>query len=213
MKEYYNNRACEYEKIYCRDDPIRQSEQNEIVKQMKELFRNRKVLEVACGTGYWTEKIFEVTKYILALDISNEMLSIAREKNIPLSKVKFLQADAYKLEEIEGTFDDGYANFWFSHIPKLRINEFLDAFHKKIGKGSVVFMADNVYIKGIGGELITKKGELNTYKLRELSDGRKYEIIKNYYDKNELLKIFKPKAEKLKIHVGKCFWWLQYVVK
>lgn len=39
-------------------------------------------------------------------------------------------------------------------------------------------MADNIYIKSIGGTLIYKENDPNTYKLRTLDNGTKYEIIK-----------------------------------
>lgn len=42
-------------------------------------------------------------------------------------------------------------------------------------------MADNIYIEGIGGKLIIKENDDNTYKIRELSNGTIYEIIKNHY--------------------------------
>ena len=179
---------------------------------MEDLFLKRNVLEVACGTGYWTEKIAKAANMITAVDISDETLEIAREKRIKGAEVKFIQGDAYNLQEIEGAFNAGCANFWFSHIPKIRINEFLNQFHKKIGKNSVVFLADNIYVGGIGGKLVKKENDENTYKARELSDGNTYEIIKNYFNKSELRSIFEPKSKELKIHIGECFWWVQYIV-
>jgi SAM-dependent methyltransferase len=213
LKEYYSNRAKEYEKIYFRDDPVRQNEQKEISDLIKVLFADCNVLEVACGTGYWTERLAESAANIVSVDISDETLEIARSKDIPKSLVRFVQGDAYKLEEVLGIFDGGCANFWFSHIPRTRVEEFLSGFHKKLGKGSKVFMADNMYVEGLGGTLIVKEREEDTYKLRHLSDGAGYEIIKNYYAKEELEKIFEHNVEDLEIHMGECFWWIKYIVK
>lgn len=56
METYYDKRAEEYERIYFRNDPVRQAEQAALAKQMGSLFLNRKVLEVACGTCFWTER-------------------------------------------------------------------------------------------------------------------------------------------------------------
>jgi hypothetical protein len=78
--------------------------------------------------------------------------------------------------------------------------------------GAVVFMADNIYIPGLGGELIRKPCCEDTFKLRELSDGSKYEVLKNYYNANQLREIFEPLSSKLKIRMGDCFWWLNYFV-
>jgi hypothetical protein len=68
--------------------------------------------------------------------------------------------------------------------------------------GSKVFIADNIFLKDVGGELIRKTDDTNTYKKRELSDGSIYEIIKNYYSEIELEEIFKEYAENLSIYSG-----------
>ncbi|NLU32490.1 MAG: class I SAM-dependent methyltransferase [Clostridiaceae bacterium] len=212
MKEYYSKRAQEYEKIYHRDDPVRHAELAEISRLMQELFFRLDVLEVACGTGYWTERIARSARSVTAVDISEETLRIARQKNIEGAEVRFIQGDAYRSNEIDGKFNAGCANFWFSHIPKSRINEFLDQFHERLGRDSVVFFADNNYVEGIGGKLIKKENDENTYKVRGLSNGTVYEIIKNYYNEDELGNIFEPRSKGLKIHMGECFWWLRYRV-
>lgn len=213
MEKYYSNRAGEYEKIYNRNDDTRQKEQYAIKEKIKEVFKDRKVIEIACGTGYWTEIISQVASKLTATDISEETLIEARKKNLEYGKVDLKIADAYRLDEIQGEFNAGCANFWFSHIPKHRIKEFIEGFHKRLGKGSVVFMADNVYVKGIGGELISKCDEADTYKIRELANGEKYEILKNYYTKHELDTIFEKYTTDLQIEVGSCFWWICYTVK
>jgi SAM-dependent methyltransferase len=214
MDLYYSNRAREYEKVYFRDDAVRQQEQLRIQDTMKKLFENKQVLEVACGTGYWTQFAAEAADHITAIDFSSEVLSIAEEKNIPTNKASFHQGDAYRLEKVLGNFDAGYANFWFSHIPKKRVHEFLKQLHNRIGTGSQVFMADNVYIESVGGTLTQKENDdQNTYKIRTLENGSKFEIIKNYYSEVELWEIFAPFSHNLEIHIGQCFWWLSCIVK
>jgi len=212
LTEYYGRRALEYEQIYFRDDPVRQGEQETIAATMRPVFRDRRVLEVACGTGFWTGKISPVVQYLCAVDASPEMLAIARSKALPADKVEFRQGDAYSLDSVPGMFDAGLANFWFSHIPKSRIDEFLVAFHARLVPGAVVFMADNVYLPGIGGELVERPGVADTFKIRTLSDGSRQEVLKNYYAAAELKDILQKPATDLKIHVGQCFWWVSYVI-
>ena len=90
--------------------------------------------------------------------------------------------------------------------------ESISGFHLKLGKGALVFMADNVYVPGVGGRLLTREGLADTFKSRELSDGSKYEIIKNYYDADQLRYILRAWTCDLQVHVGSCFWWVKYVV-
>jgi ubiquinone/menaquinone biosynthesis C-methylase UbiE len=207
MKEYYSRRAREYERIYYRDDPVRQQELEQIKNELLSLYKNKRVLEAACGTGYWTEAISNTAGVVVAFDFSSEVIEIAKSKNL---NAQFIVDDAYSMKNIKGVFNAGCANFWFSHIRKDRIEEFLTVFHNKLEPGSVVFMADNILIEGVGGKLITKPGDENTYKIRKLSDDSSYEVLKNYFSIDELSDIFKNYSSNLEINFGKCFWRVKY---
>lgn len=215
LHTYYSRRAQEYEAIYQRNDPLRQSELESIRQILIEIFDSKRVLEIACGTGYWTEVIAPVAKQITATDFSLDVLEIAKSKTSLQSlrnRVIFQQADAYELDTVNGRFDAGLANFWFSHIPKAKISHFLSGFHKKLNPGATVFMCDNVYITGVGGELIQKPDSPDTYKLRTLSDGSTHKVLKNYFTRKELKAIFEPHSTELEIHIGQCYWCIQYRV-
>jgi len=51
-------------------------------------------------------------------------------------------------------------------------------------------MADSLYVPELGGKLITKKGDENTYKLRISKDGSEHLVLKNYFSVDELIRIF-----------------------
>jgi len=207
INEYYSKRAKEYEQIYYRDDPVRQSELAKIKNLIRNSFRNKSVLEIACGTGYWTKTVTQTAKNITAVDSSAEMLEVAKAKML---KANFMLDNAYSLKNVREKFNGGLANFWFSHIHKSQINSFLDTFHKKLQTKSIVIMTDNVFNKAIGGELIKIHGNENTYKVRTLGDGTTYRILKNYYNEEELNVIFKKYSSEIKIYFGKCYWWIKY---
>ncbi len=212
MEDYYRRRAEEYEEIYHRDDPVRQEEQTKIANAVKETLRGRRVLEIACGTGYWTQFLSETAQSIVATDVVQEVLEIAKRKQYKCP-VSFRIEDAYNLSFETNSFDGGLANFWFSHIPKDRIDSFLKDFHRVLQNGSRVFIADNVYIPGIGGELVIKEGDKNTYKLRKLKNGSKNLILKNYFSVEELVKIFSRDVKgfsRENVVYGNCFWYITY---
>lgn len=210
MQFYYSRRAREYESIYHRDDPVRQSELAELERCMHNALKERDVLEVACGTGYWTERAAAAARRVTATDMTMETLDVAVAKGLSPDKVRFIRADAYGLEKVPGPFNAGLANFWLSHVPKARLNAFLDGFHARLDPGSIVFMADNSYVEEVGGELFHREGEEDTYKLRTLSDGTQYEILKNYYRADDLIGLFTPRAAELQVQVSSCFWWVRY---
>ena len=207
INEYYNKRAKEYEQIYHRDYPVMQSELAKIKDLLCNSFRNKSVLEVACGTGYWTKSVAQTAQSITAVDNSTEMLEVAKAKNI---KTHFINDNAYTLNNVTDEFNAGLANFWFSHIPKDQINAFFTAFHKKLKPNSTIIMTDNIYDEEFGGKLIERANDENTYKNRTLEDGTSYQIIKNYYNEEELNTIFKMYSSEIKIHFGKYYWWIKY---
>lgn len=212
INEYYSKRAQEYEQIYYRNDPVRQNEQNKIAKKIKEIFNDKKTLEVACGTGYWTTCLSETAKEITAIDNSNKVLEIAQQKNYKCP-VYFEKCDAYYLPFDANSFEGGLANFWFSHIPKENIKLFLNNFHRVLLNDSIVFMADNVFNEGIGGKLVHDKKYHNTYKIRTIESGKQYKVLKNYYSEQEIRKILDRSVNILEIYFGNCFWYVYYKVK
>jgi len=212
MKAYYAQRAEHYEHIYFREDPIRKAELTAIANELCLALADKRILEIACGTGYWTHIAAQTAAHITGIDAAPETLEIAKAKGISPEKAAFFEGDAYELQRIAGAFDAGLAAFWFSHVPKAQIPDFLNGLHRRLGSGSIVFMTDNVLNPGIGGELVIKQGQADSYKLRELPDGSRHEIIKNYFTEKDLNEIFGPLSTELKITVGKCYWWLSYKV-
>ena len=212
LREYYDRRAREYEWIYERDDPVRRSELAAIRTALRATLAGRRVLEVACGTGYWTQAYAEAARHVVAIDVAPEVLAIAGEKSLPAEKVEFRVGDAYALHGQPGEFDGGAALFWLSHVPKSRMDAFLTQFHARLGQGATVFMADNVFVSGLGGELIKRPDSEDTFKHRRLADGREYEILKNYYDREQLRDLLEGRAAELRIGLGECYWWVSYRV-
>lgn len=212
LRRYYDEQANVYDDMYMRSDPVWRKELEAVADAMSKAISGHRVLEVACGTGFWTEIAARAAVHVVAVDASERMLAIARKRKMSSNNVEYVLGDAYALADVHGVFDAGLANFWFSHVPKARIDEFLDGFHRKLGKAGVVFMADNVYMPGIGGQLIAKPGSENTFKLREASNGLRYEVLKNYYDSDALRRLLSPKTLDLKVRVLKHFWWIKYKI-
>src|SRR6185369_1018936 len=82
MKEYYDRRAPEYESIYGRDDAVRREEQSALAAVIREAARDRDVLDVACGTGYWTKEAAATARSAVGVDASPAMLEEARAKQL-----------------------------------------------------------------------------------------------------------------------------------
>jgi demethylmenaquinone methyltransferase/2-methoxy-6-polyprenyl-1,4-benzoquinol methylase len=81
MQRYYADRAPEYDSIYAK--PERQADLRLIERWLPEVFRGRRVLEIACGTGYWTQFIAPVATGVVAIDSARETIDIARGASRP----------------------------------------------------------------------------------------------------------------------------------
>lgn len=214
LVDYYRKRAREYEDVYYWDDPYRQDEQRLMAKTIQASLSGRDVIDVACGTGWWDLFLSETAKSITGVDINNDVLEIARTKEYKCP-TKFQTGDAYNPPFEPKLFDGALATFWLSHIPKARLHQWIDTLHKLLKPGSHVFIADNTYIQGKGGPLLTKPDDENTYKLRTLKDGSQHTIMKNYYSTEELVKVFGAHTERFtgkNVFYGHCFYWVDYEV-
>jgi ubiquinone/menaquinone biosynthesis C-methylase UbiE len=210
LERYYRERAPEYEEIYNRSDPVRKKEFARAAARLRQIVRARRVLEVACGTGFWTEIASESAADIVATDVNEAMIDEARQKNYKRDNVQLVVGNAYELDSIAGEFDAGLACFWMSHVPKSRMDKFLRVFHRQLRRDSVVFMIDNTEAAGVGGQLLQEPGSEDTFKLRELNDGSKHTVIKNYFRPEDLTDLLAPHARDLSVEFATYYWWLSY---
>ncbi|MBD3171144.1 methyltransferase domain-containing protein, partial [Candidatus Bathyarchaeota archaeon] len=207
----YRDRAKEYEEIYEWRDPHRQEEQDLMEKTLKEVFKDRRVLDIGCGTGYWTQRISDTAENIVGIDINETVLEIARRKEYGCP-TEYRVMDAYDMDFSE-KFTGTLATFMLSHVSREDISSWLEHVHRLLEPGAMVFIADNTYIDGIGGRLETKPDDPNTYKLRTLNDGTQHLIVKNYFTTEELVEYFSACSKGIdekNVYMGKCFWWINY---
>jgi len=208
--QYYSQRASEYEQIY--QKPERQKDLERLKDLIREAFEGRGVLEIACGTGYWTQFIAERARSICATDRSWETLELAKQKNYKECTVSFIESDAYSLKNIEGCFDGGFCGFWWSHIPKSQISVFIHNFQAKLTKDSLVMMIDNRYVKGSSTPVSRTDSDGNTYQIRKLRDGTEHEILKNFPDEEELKALLSPFAQDIRYISLEYYWLVEYSV-
>jgi ubiquinone/menaquinone biosynthesis C-methylase UbiE len=123
MVRYYALQAAEYNQNYA--PPKTQKDLRTIASLLAQLFANRWVYEVACGTGRWTQKLAQVAVAVYAIDINESMLAIAREQAYPPNIVTLARGDAYAINVSGEKFTGGLVGFWLSHVDLRRMEEFL----------------------------------------------------------------------------------------
>ena len=83
-----------------------------------EALRGHTVLELACGTGYWTRLIAEVADKVVATDINPEMIAMAALRKLPADKVTLRVADAYDRPVVIGDYPAVFIGFWWSDVKR-----------------------------------------------------------------------------------------------
>lgn len=210
LLNYYSRRAEEYDRIYAK--PERQEDLRSLRDHVAGLLAGRNVLELACGTGYWTEVLGRTARSVRAVDLAEETLEVARRRAYPEGIVRFEAGDAYDPGAVAGEFDAAFAGFWWSHVPLGRLAEFLDNLHRKVGPGSRVVFVDNRYVEGSSTALSRRDGDGNTYQRRRLDDGSEHEVLKNFPQRPEILAAVASVADETSLREWKYYWCLSYRV-
>lgn len=210
MQVYYAARANEYDKVYLK--PERQANLREIEQWLPKYFTGCNVLEVAAGTGYWTQFLAKESQSIVAIDAVQETLDIAQQR-ISATHVNFSQADAYDLSSLPYDFDAAFAGFWLSHVPKQVLPQFIEQLNHSLKPRSKVLFLDNLFVHGSSSDIVHTDEFGNTYQNRKLVDGTQHQIIKNFLSEEELRDTLQLKGDQLVYHKWDYFWALEYVSK
>jgi len=182
MREYFARRATYYERVYLK--PERQRDLRTMEAWLPSMFVGRRVLEVACGTGWWTPHGASFAREWLATDLNPETIEVARRKEMP-SCVRFETVDAYTFAGLgDRRFDGAFAGCWWSHVPLGRLAGWLDALHARLESGARVVMLDNSYVRSSrtpsNTPISRRDADGNTYQRRTLDDGSVHEVLKNF---------------------------------
>ena len=204
---YYKDRAKEYEKIYSK--PERQNDLLLAGQILKDIFADKDVFEIACGTGYWTQKISATAKNILATDINDTVIEVAKSKNYLPAKVVFQTADIFDLINTN-KHESLFGGFIWSHIKLQDLNNFIDTVNNLVSNcGTIVFM-DNNYVEG-SNLAVTDTDEFgNTYQTRVLENGTTHKVLKNFPVEIFMRQLLTGKAANIDFINLQYYWILKY---
>jgi ubiquinone/menaquinone biosynthesis C-methylase UbiE len=211
LAAYYAARAKEYERIY--DKPERQSDLARLRELIPRYLSGRDVLEVACGTGYWTQFIAARAGSVTATDINAETLEIARTKAYPAGRVKIEQADVYRLPVRYDRFTGAFAGFWWSHLKHTERRSFIEVLHRALAPGAVVVALDNLYVPGSSTPIHHVDAEGNAFQQRPLDDGSQHLVLKNFPTEDELLADIDGLGNAAEYTALDYYWLLAYEVR
>ncbi|HAT30831.1 MAG TPA: class I SAM-dependent methyltransferase [Janthinobacterium sp.] len=211
LAKYYAVGAQEYDRFYTK--PEFEDDLDELHDKVDEVLRGHKVLEIACGTGYWTQTLEETAESVLATDINTEMLDLAKTRGFDSAIVQFSLADAFDLPADIGSFTACFAGFWWSHVKREDQVRFLAQLRAKLGKDTLLVLIDESYVDGISDVIARTDAEGNTYQFHTADDGQRYEVIKNFPSDSTLRKRIASSVREIRILRQEHFWLLSCRLK
>ncbi len=209
MQAYYAARAPYYDAVYLK--PERHADIAFLSSHLPSRLKGRDVLEVACGTGYWTQHIAPAARRLTATDGTAEPLEFARLRP-GTEEVAFLQADAYNLPAHLGRFNGAFAGLWLSHVPIGARDAFLASLHARLLPGARVMLIDNGPAQLRDFPIAQTDAQGNTYQMRTLRDGTTHKVLKNFPSQTELEELLAPHARVVEHRDLDNFWLCEYEI-
>jgi len=193
QKEYYCARAGEYDEWFLRQGRYYQGDEHrarwnaeagQVYRALAACDPAGRVLELACGTGWWTEQLVPHTGSITAVDASAEVLELNR-KRVGDPNVRYVQADIFEWRP-DAEYDVVFFGFWLSHVPPERFGEFWALVRSALRPGGRAFFVDSRRTPLSTARDHVLPEEDDVVSVRKLNDGRQFHIVKVFYDPADL---------------------------
>jgi len=197
---YYDARAEEYDDWFFRQGRYDRGEEATVTwfKELGEVevalerlpLDGAELLELAPGTGLWTERLVGRAATLTAVDGSLEMIEVAKRRlGERWNLVTFIQADLFDWEPTT-RYDGAVLCFWISHVPRALLDDFVRKVAQALKPGGFVFFLDSRRDPRSTADdhVLPDLGE--QHMIRRLHDGREFSIVKNFWEPQHLVECF-----------------------
>lgn len=191
---YYRARASEYDEWFLRErrydrGPLHRAEWTAEIRQLEAWLQTMMplgdVLEIACGTGLWTQVLARGCRRLLAVDASPEVIALNKCRLSPLEhSVEYETVDVFSWKP-STTFDAVFFSFWLSHVPNARFDSFWQTVRGALKSNGQALFIDSLPEPSSTAQDHEPPDESGVVR-RKLNDGRQFEIVKVFYDPTTL---------------------------
>ena len=123
------------------------------------------------------------------------------------------EADAISLEGVPAGCNAAFAGFWWSHVKKSALRQFVANLARRLEPGAIVAILDNAWAPGSSTPISRTDSEGNTYQVRTLASGEQMEVLKNFPAPEELAGAVRPVAREAHLESLKYYWLLVFTLK
>ncbi len=186
---YYRARAAEYDEWWHRTGRFdRGAEDNAAwfadVRSLEAWLQARgplgRTLELACGTGLWTERLLRQCTTLDAVDASEEVLAINRARCG--AAPRHTKADLFAFTPEPATYDTVFFGFWLSHVPEDRFDEFWAMVRSALAPGGRALFVDSRFDATSTARDHTLRSPDDDVVTRRLNDGREFRVVKIFHE-------------------------------
>ncbi|MCY3944886.1 MAG: class I SAM-dependent methyltransferase [Anaerolineaceae bacterium] len=192
---YYRARAAEYDQWalrqgrYDHGPELNQLWHDQVDEVRQALLRCgplESALELACGTGIWTQELLKISQRVHAIDAAPEMLAINRAKLLS-DRVSYEQADLFTWRP-QHQYDLAFCGFWLSHVPPEHMAPFLQQVAEALRPGGRLFLVDSrrAIYAGASDHSLRDPHSDSILDERKLNDGRRFTIVKVFHEPEQL---------------------------
>jgi ubiquinone/menaquinone biosynthesis C-methylase UbiE len=204
VARFYAKIAADYDAQ--EEDPERSADLDEVADGLAPLVAGRRVLELACGTGRWTEVLASGAAHVVAIDINDAMLDLARGRGLPTETVTLRQADGLDLPADLGPVDVVFIGFWWSHLTREGQERLLAGLRQRVGKDTQLIVLDDEQVDGMSAPVARTDAQGNTYQVVSAPDGERFEVPKSYPTDSALRKRLGNVAREIRIARWESCW-------
>ena len=211
QRDYYRARAPEYDEWFLRQGRYDQGDElngrwfrevAEVEAALGGTGLSGHILEMAAGTGWWTERLAATADYVTAVDASPETAEIAkaRLRDAGLAdRVSFVAADLFAWRP-DQRYDAVFFSFWITHVPDDRLDSFLQSVSAALKPGGRLFWIDSRREQtGTAPDQPLPEAE-NEIMTRRLNDGRTFQIVKRFRSASAYEEAFAKHGIDLQVH-------------
>lgn len=159
----------------------------EVEASLDEFSPGGDVLELAGGTGWWTERLAATAERLTVLDGSPEALAINRRR-VGRDDVEWIETDVFAWRPPRG-YDVVFFSFWLSHVPRHRFGGFWQLVAGCLAPGGRVFLIDNRHDPTRTRPDPYVVDSADDVQRRRLDDGSEHRVVKVFYEPAELTEL------------------------
>ena len=192
MLRYYDERASEYEEAYVLGtgtasivDPEVFRREALLLTQMVEHFARGRLVDLACGTGYWLPYYVAGCSSVTLIDQAPRMLQECRKKIASLDaldRITIVQDDVLEHSFRPRAFDSALVGFLISHLTDEEEQQLFERLKTMLDTDGRFLILDSAWSPERAR--FNRKTERQE---RRLNDGSRFEIYKRYIDRQDVV--------------------------